>query len=124
MISPRTRSGQPEPVHSVTTAMAMIARLTTTSLRAERNAARLSEPTRVPQPGEHAQRYVPFTSDRPERAVSTSGTTAGGDGIGEAAERPPRPRANAGTRITSAMALPATARRAQRPPERRGRSAG
>ncbi len=41
---PRIRSGHPDPVHAVISAIAMIAMFTSTSLRADRKAARPSEP--------------------------------------------------------------------------------
>ena len=78
MKQPRIRSGQPESVQSVTTAMPMIATLTRTSLRADRNAALLREPpwwrTRA-----SSQALVALTAIAPSEA-STNGTTSGASG--------------------------------------------
>ena len=47
MKHPRIKSGHPDWVHAVTTAIPMMVTFTSTSFRAERNAAQLSEPPRL-----------------------------------------------------------------------------
>ena len=74
----RTRSGQPDPVYAVRTPMAMMATFTKTSLRAERNAARLREPPRD-RTLASIQALAPFTTIAPSKA-STNGTTSGATG--------------------------------------------
>ena len=109
MTAPRTRSGHPEAVTAVTPAIAMIARLTATSDRAERKAAAERDPpwcrTRV-----RRRAHAPLTSAAPP-AVSTSGHTAGATGSDTFATAC-HAAASAGTRMTPAITRPATARRA------------
>jgi len=78
MTQPSTMSGQPEPVQAVTSAIAMMARLTATSSRAERKAAPLSEPpwwrTRT-----SSSAHTVFTTAAPD-AVTTIAATSGATG--------------------------------------------
>ena len=71
MTTPSTMSGQPDPVHAVTRAIAMIARLTATSLRAERYAAPLSEPPWYGPDEEEPGRARPAAARESVRAVQS-----------------------------------------------------